>query len=191
MKQAIIEMIGNIARKNDIIITLVGAGVTTLMGTIIGSLISVWIYKKSEEEEKEKKREEREKKRLGELRTLLQLTKSLVFEANDLHFTSEKRQGVILENIRFFLMHRIDDYNIASPFHAIYVDDETYNKTVEFMEILDKHNNLTAKPRENLEELHNRISSYLDEVSEEGFKLLNFYKEKQSYYLKNFGNKKL
>lgn len=157
------------------------------MGGLIGGFISLWLYKKSETKEKEDKR-------LNELNSLIQLTKSIVFIATDTgRIMGESKKDAInpdvIKDSQSFFNDKIFDYILATPFHAIHIDEKTYNKTLDFIECIHNQTQILGQPMSDSDKFYNKTVDSLDEISKKGFELLNFYQKKQSDYLIDYGKK--
>lgn len=148
--------------------------IITIMGGLIGGFVSLRLYKKSETKEKEDKR-------LNELHSLIQLTKSLVFIATDTGrvMGESKKDSInqdIIKDSQLFFNDKIFDYILASPFHAIHIDEKTYNKTLDFIECIHDQTQILGQPMSDSDKFYSRTVDSLDEISKKGFELLNFIK---------------
>lgn len=153
-----------------------------IFSAILGGLISLGLYKISE-------RKEKEKKRIEEFHELIVKTKEIPFEATDLLSDIKQLNKDTITKCRNLTGNKIPDYTLSILSHAIYTDENIYNKTIEFIDLLrDQINELgdgKIKPNEFIE----IVNSVLDTVSKEGFVLLNFFEKEYQKYLIEFGNK--
>ncbi|WP_332632035.1 hypothetical protein [Halalkalibacter flavus] len=152
------------------------------IGVLVGSGVTVWLFKKSEER---KNAEER----LKNLNSLLRLTDKLCFSASEILFRFDIKNDDDRESVRLFHNELLYEYERESLFYAIYIDEETYNETVKFIDKLGSYSTEIREYNNNPEEYSEKIKLFFKVVPKEGQTLISFCNQKRSDYFNDFANK--
>ncbi|MCG5104457.1 hypothetical protein [Oceanobacillus alkalisoli] len=157
--------------------------VLPILGVLIGSGITIGIFKISETKKKRVNR-------LNNLNQLMKLTNNLCNEASNVLFEFEANPSLeSVKRARTFTSETLLDYSVDAVFHAIYIDESIYNETVDFTEVLIDQFKKLSEPTKHAKEFESTIKALLNHVMEDGYSLLNMCNNKRNDYLIEFGEK--
>lgn len=152
------------------------------VSVLVGSGVTVWIHRVAGER---KKAEDR----LLNLNYLLKSTDKLCNSVSEILMKFDVNDSDSRESVRIFLTEDLFDYQRESTFFSNYIDEEIYNQTVSLIERLVKHSEEIREYNKDAEEYFSRIKIFLEQVNDEGYKLIDLCTQKRSNYNIEFGKK--
>lgn len=153
-------------------------------GVIIGSLVTVLIFKRQETKSKDMHR-------LESIHKLMKMINEFLLEIHDIEWnfnimnkdSLDKSKKVYNETRYLFVIDTLS--------YALHIDEETFSKTLEALEFFQKEHANLGKPMENIEEYRIRILKSLENMSIKYYELVNFCDTKRHFYYNIFVKKHL